>query len=41
MVNVLLAGDPIEMNAVYAINLINSLGFTVLFCIHTAINFMK
>jgi len=41
MLNIVLGGYPIEMNAVFVVNLITSLGFGVEFCNHIAMNFMR
>ena len=34
MLNIVLGGYPIEMNAVFVVNLVTSLGFGVEFCNH-------
>lgn len=41
MFNIVLGGYPVEMNAVFVVNLVTSLGFGVEFCNHIAMNFMK
>lgn len=41
MMNIVLGGYPIEMNAIFVVNLVTSLGFGVEFCNHIAMNFMK
>lgn len=41
MMNVVIGGYPIEMNAVLVVNLVTSLGFGVEFCNHIGMNFMK
>lgn len=41
MLNVMLGGYPIEMNAVFVVNLVTSLGFGVEFCNHIAMNFLR
>ena len=41
MMNVVVGGYPIEMNAVLVVNLVTSLGFGVEFCNHIGMNFMK
>lgn len=41
MLNVVLGGYPIEMNAVFAVNLVTSLGFGVEFCNHIGMNFLR
>lgn len=41
MLNVIVGGYPIEMNAVFVVNLVTSLGFGVEFCNHIAMNFAK
>ena len=41
MLNVVMGGYPIEMNAVLVVNLVTSLGFGVEFCNHIGMNFMK
>jgi len=41
MLNVVLGGYPVEHNAVFAVNLVTSLGFGVEFCNHIAQNFMR
>jgi Niemann-Pick C1 protein len=40
MLNEVLGGYPIEINAVFVVNLVTSLGFGVEFCNHLAMNFM-
>ena len=40
MLNVVMGGYPIEMNAVFVVNLVTSLGFGVEFCNHIGMNFM-
>jgi len=40
MLNIVLGGYPVEMNAVFVVNLITSLGFGVEFCNHIAMNFL-
>jgi Niemann-Pick C1 protein len=41
MLNIVLGGYPIEMNAVFVVNLITSLGFGVEFCNHIGMNFLR
>lgn len=41
MLNVVLGGYPIEINAVFVVNLVTSLGFGVEFCNHIGMNFMS
>ena len=41
MLNIVLGGYPIEMNAVFVVNLVTSLGFGVEFCNHIAMNFLR
>ena len=41
LMNVIIGGYPIEMNAVLVVNLVTSLGFGVEFCNHIGMNFMK
>lgn len=41
MMNIILGGYPVEINAVFVVNLITSLGFAVEFCNHIAMNFLK
>jgi len=41
MLNVVVGGYPIEMNAVFVVNLITSLGFGVEFCNHIGMNFLR
>lgn len=41
MFNVVIGGYPAEMNAVFVVNLVTSLGFGVEFCNHIAMNFMR
>lgn len=41
MLNIVMGGYPVEMNAVFVVNLVTSLGFGVEFCNHIAMNFMK
>jgi Niemann-Pick C1 protein len=41
MLNEVFGGYPIEMNAVFVVNLITSLGFGVEFCNHIGMNFMR
>jgi hypothetical protein len=41
MMNVVIGGYPIEMNAVLVVNLVTSLGFGVEFCNHIGMNFMR
>lgn len=41
MFNVVIGGYPAEMNAVFVVNLVTSLGFGVEFCNHIGMNFMK
>lgn len=41
MLNEILGGYPIEMNAVFVVNLVTSLGFGVEFCNHVGMNFMR
>ena len=39
--NVVLGGYPIEVNAVFVVNLVTSLGFGVEFCNHIGMNFLR
>ena len=41
MMNIVLGGYPAEMNAVFVVNLVTSLGFGVEFCNHIGMNFLK
>ena len=41
MLNEVLGGYPIEMNAVFVVNLVTSLGFGVEFCNHLGMSFMR
>lgn len=41
MLNVVFGGYPIEMNAVFVVNLVTSLGFGVEFCNHIGMNFLR
>lgn len=41
MLNIVIGGYPVEMNAIFVVNLVTSLGFGVEFCNHIAMNFMK
>ena len=41
MFNVVIGGYPAEMNAVFVVNLVTSLGFGVEFCNHIGMNFLK
>lgn len=41
MLNVVMGGYPISMNAVFVVNLVTSLGFGVEFCNHVGMNFMR
>ena len=41
MCNVVLGGYPIEINAVFVVNLVTSLGFGVEFCNHIGMNFLR
>ena len=41
MLNVVLGGYPIEVNAVFVVNLVTSLGFGVEFCNHIGMNFLR
>ena len=41
MFNVVFGGYPAEMNAVFVVNLVTSLGFGVEFCNHIGMNFMR
>jgi Niemann-Pick C1 protein len=41
MLNIVLGGYPIEMNAVLVVNLITALGLGVEFCNHVGMNFMR
>ena len=41
MFNVVIGGYPAEMNAVFVVNLVTSLGFGVEFCNHIGMNFMR
>jgi len=40
MLNIVMGGYPIEINAVFVVNLVTSLGFGVEFCNHIGMNFM-
>jgi Niemann-Pick C1 protein len=40
MLNIVMGGYPVEMNAVFVVNLVTSLGFGVEFCNHIAMNFL-
>lgn len=40
MLNIIMGGYPIEINAVFVVNLVTSLGFGVEFCNHIGMNFM-
>ena len=41
MMNIIVGGYPIEMNAVLVVNLVTSLGFGVEFCNHIGMNFLR
>ena len=41
MLNIILGGYPIEINAVFVVNLVTSLGFGVEFCNHIGMNFLR
>lgn len=41
MLNWVFGGFPVEMNAVFVVNLVTSLGFGVEFCNHLAMSFMR
>ena len=41
MMNIVVGGYPIEMNAVLVVNLVTSLGFGVEFCNHIGMNFLR
>ena len=41
MLNVVVGGYPLEINAVLVVNLVTSLGFGVEFCNHIGMNFLK
>jgi Niemann-Pick C1 protein len=41
MLNIVMGGFPVEMNAVFVVNLVTSLGFGVEFCNHVGMNFMR
>ena len=41
MLNEVFGSYPIEMNAVFVVNLVTSLGFGVEFCNHIGMNFMR
>jgi Niemann-Pick C1 protein len=41
MLNEMIGGYPIEINAVFVVNLVTTLGFGVEFCNHIGMNFMK
>ena len=41
MMNIVVGGYPIEMNAVFVVNLVTSLGFGVEFCNHIGMSFMR
>jgi len=41
MLNVVVGGYPIEINAVMVVNLVTSLGFGVEFCNHIGMNFLR
>lgn len=41
MMNIVVGGYPAEMNAVFVVNLVTSLGFGVEFCNHIAMNFLR
>jgi Niemann-Pick C1 protein len=41
MLNEVFGAYPIEMNAVFVVNLVTSLGFGVEFCNHIGMNFMR
>ena len=41
LLNELFGGYPIEVNAVFVVNLVTTLGFGVEFCNHVGMSFMK
>ena len=41
LLNEIIGGYPIEINAVFVVNLVTTLGFGVEFCNHIGMNFMK
>ena len=41
MLNIVMGGYPIEINAVFVVNLVTSLGFCVEFCNHIGMNFLR
>ena len=41
MLNIVMGGYPIEINAVFVVNLVTSLGFGVEFCNHIGMNFVR
>lgn len=41
MMNIVIGGYPVEINAVFVVNLITSVGFGVEFCNHITMNFLK
>lgn len=41
LLNEVLGGYPMQMNAVFVVNLVTSLGFGVEFCNHIGMNFMR
>lgn len=41
MLNIVIGGYPIEINAVFVVNLVTSLGFGVEFCNHIGMNFLR
>ncbi len=41
LLNEFLGGYPMQMNAVFVVNLVTSLGFGVEFCNHIGMNFMR
>ena len=41
MLNIVMGGYPIEINAVFVVNLVTSLGFGVEFCNHIGMNFLR
>ena len=41
MCNIVIGGYPAEINAVFVVNLVTSLGFGVEFCNHIGMNFLR
>lgn len=41
LLNIVMGGYPIEVNAVFVVNLVTSLGFGVEFCNHIGMNFLR